>query len=505
MHPVIVELLRSNNAELTDRMVARLVEEIPRYASLNRDKLHENVDGLIEALIVALEADDNTGLLKRLFKISQERSAQGISSTDFLKAIHLAFPVMRSLVREAGPDDDPAFKAGFSDLERRMHDVAILAADSYSKAMAAQLRSKNQELNRLVQRLKAQEQVLNAEVHATSKALESASEFNQRVIDAMASGVAVAGLDLTVSLWSERFAEITGIPTEQALGRKLNDVIEGISGLDFGRIVRSVRDQGRFPLSKMTLVFPDNARRSVLVRAERLIDAEGEPEGTVCVIDDVSERELLIDSFSRYVSRDLVDKLLARGRAPALEGRYRSVSILFADIRGFTTLAEGMEPLELLETINSYFHTMVEAVYAQGGFIDKFVGDKVMGVFAQGKDPAVGAVAAAKAARDIQRRIRALREERARANKAPIEVGIGVNTGKVMLGNIGSELRMDFTVVGDPVNVADRLQSLAKAGETLLGEETVRLIGAAIEVSDLEEVTVKGRKQPVMMARLLAE
>jgi adenylate cyclase len=186
-----------------------------------------------------------------------------------------------------------------------------------------------------------------------------------------------------------------------------------------------------------------------------------------------------------------------------LEGERRVVTVLFADIRGFTTLSEKISLEELHGLINEYFRVMIEQVTAFEGVIDKFIGDKIMAVFSQGG--AEGAVGAARAALGIQQAIRELNGTRSGAGAQAIEVGIGLNTGEVVMGTVGSEERMSFTVIGDSVNVADRFQSLASAGEIYLGEGTVKRLDDRFEVEELGARTIRGRQNPEKLFKLSAE
>jgi adenylate cyclase len=241
----------------------------------------------------------------------------------------------------------------------------------------------------------------------------------------------------------------------------------------------------------------------VFVRGERLRQMDSSQiAGTVIVVDDITEREMLIDSFSRYVSKEVVQKLLSRGgRSTKLEGERRACTVLFADIRGFTGISERITPEALHDLLNQYFRVMIDRVTAHDGVIDKFIGDKIMAVFTGNEGD--GALAAVRAAHAIQLEIDKLNTQRENQSAVPITVGIGVNTGTVVMGTVGSEQRMSFTVIGDAVNVADRLQSLASAGETYVGARTGDLVKEAFELEELGTRTLKGRSRPELMFKLL--
>ncbi len=498
----VIDLCENNLDQLIEQVTARVVEKIPAYQTVDRTVLGGNVARLLQRLMPALRDEQKTALFTDLMSITGERVGEGMQVTDFLNALFTTFPVFRDFVRTAGEDDDPDLADGFAQLEERLHDLGTTAAGFYTAMVEQRLKAKNLELNRLTQRLDREKHKLSREVDETSRALTAATELSDRVIESLSAGVAVVEIDpQRITLYSSRLEEIFGIPTEQVIGRTLQEALVGVEGMDLEELIYAVGSQGRLPLRRVQATFPNGKRRTLLVRAERLFDPEGIAESTVIVIDDVSERELLIDSFSRYVSREVLDRLLARGEVPGLAGERKTCTILFADIRGFTSLAEKLSPEEVHELVNSYFEVMVEGIESNKGFIDKFVGDKVMAIFHVG-EAKIAALNAVRAAQTIQARIVVLASERREAGLPPVEVGIGINSGEVLLGNVGSATRMEFTAIGDTVNVADRLQGLAKGGVILCGPTTAELIAGEVEAMAEDAIQLKGRSAAVQPWRV---
>jgi adenylate cyclase len=234
-----------------------------------------------------------------------------------------------------------------------------------------------------------------------------------------------------------------------------------------------------------------------------MFDYSGAPRGTVIVFDDITERELLFDSFSRYVSRDLLRRLLAQAEPLGLEGERRSTSILFANLSGFAALGELLSPEHLHATLDAYFRAVVDGITLHGGFIDKFVRDKVMALFSMASEPAVTAAAATRAAIAVQQRVALVSAERAARGEPALSVCIGINTGDVVLGNLGNEERMTFTAIGDAVNVADALCIATPPGAVLLAEATARLIEERFQLEALEPLAVAGRSGSIRPYRLI--
>lgn len=490
----VLELIRSHRAEFLDRSVARIIEVVPRYGVSGGAELRENVAAFFEDVMSLAESGERPGFSERQIEITKKRIEQGFEASDYLMAILATIPVLRQFVREIGPQNDPEFAKAFTQIESFLQGAAAAAGNAYVEIVSRRLESKNNELNALNQRLAAHDKMSTSEAKESATALAAANEFNRRVLESLTSGlVVVATGTQIVTLYSSRMEEILGIPTEQVIGKPITEAFVGVEGLPLGEHIKMVKALGRLPVTKLRVKLPNGRSRAILTRAHRMYDASGNPEGTVVMVDDVTERELLVDSFSRYVSRDLVQRLIARGEVMGLGGERKTVTTLFADIRGFTTIAEKCSPEDLHQLLNEYFRVVIGSIVDRGGFIDKFVGDKVMALFTAGRDAAEGATAALDAALEIQQRFRKVNRDRAAAGRYPIDVGIGVNTGEVMLGNVGSEERMDFTAIGDAVNVADRLQSLAKAGEVVAGDVTVKLAPKRFVFVDRGPTTIKGR------------
>jgi adenylate cyclase len=214
------------------------------------------------------------------------------------------------------------------------------------------------------------------------------------------------------------------------------------------------------------------------------------------------EKHLLRDTISRYVSPEMCQEILKNPALLQLGGRRQEVTVLFADIKGFTTMSANMAPEEVVEVLNIFFTEMVDLVFKHQGTLDKYVGDALMAVFGVPvplRDAANRAVACAAA---MQHRLARLQAK----GLTPIEgMRIGINTGEAIVGNIGSDKRMDFTVIGDVVNVAARLQELAKEleADTLLSEATRRELTGKFNLAQEEAVVLRGRQEPTIIYRLM--
>ncbi len=216
-------------------------------------------------------------------------------------------------------------------------------------------------------------------------------------------------------------------------------------------------------------------------------------EGFNRMVRGLSERELLRETFGKYVSEEIRDEIMA-GRV-ALEGQVREVTILFADLRDFTTWVEASDPREIVRDLNAYFTEMETAIRGHGGLVLQFIGDEIEAVFGAPVDKPDHAVAAVRAAQEMRTRLAAWNAARAAAGKPALRNGIGVHTGTVVAGNIGSSERLSYALVGDPVNLASRIQGLTKdlATDVLVSGTTRARLGADVPLRALPAVKVKGR------------
>jgi adenylate cyclase len=203
--------------------------------------------------------------------------------------------------------------------------------------------------------------------------------------------------------------------------------------------------------------------------------------------------------FGRYVSKDVFEQLLAHPDRAELGGKRREMSVLFSDIRGFTTVTEQGNPEELVAQLNEYFSRMVDVVFRHKGTVDKFVGDMVMALYGAPLDDAEHAEHAVAAAIDMVRELGELNRVWAARGMAQLDIGVGINSGDMIAGNIGSSSIMSYTVIGDNVNLGSRLESLNKDYKTriIISDATRIRLKGDYDIRPLGEVVVKGKTRPV--------
>ncbi len=207
--------------------------------------------------------------------------------------------------------------------------------------------------------------------------------------------------------------------------------------------------------------------------------------------------------LSRFLSRAVAEAVIRGETEDLRQSRLAEVTCLFADIRGFTTLSENESPQEVVSMLNEFFTLMAGVVFRHEGNLDKFIGDCVMAVWGPPSQHPDDPARALRAALEMQDAVEVLNGSRMAAGKPPIEVGIGVNTGQAVVGYMGSTERHEFTAIGDTVNTASRLCGLAKGGEVVANESTIRKAGNGFEAEPLPVTQVKGREKGVLAYRVL--
>lgn len=211
------------------------------------------------------------------------------------------------------------------------------------------------------------------------------------------------------------------------------------------------------------------------------------------------ERERLKDAFNRYVSRQVYEKFQA-GEI-TLTGEMREATVLFSDIRSFTNLSEQLTPTDVVAMLNEYFDEMVEIVFKYDGFLNKFIGDALMAVYNAPLEQDRPELRAVRTGMEMIEALERLNQRRAARGQFAIKIGIGINTGPVVAGNIGHERRLEYTVIGDAVNLAQRIESQTKVTGTalLISDSTYRKVAEYVDVEPLPAVKVKGKQEAVLL------
>ena len=340
-----------------------------------------------------------------------------------------------------------------------------------------------------------QENVFNSMTNMiiTTDAAGQIHYFNEAAARAMGLGKDDLGRDL-----EDAFRNALSPRTLRTIVKCLEggDEILGLEG-----IYRAGAKELDYSLNITPLVTP-RGRKEGLTLLFTNQTRETELKQTVQAVSE--ERRVIKDMFCRYMSQEVVTSLMETPNKIKLGGDKREATVFFADIRGYTSFSEGREPEEIVEILNEYFSEAVEHVIKYKGYIDKFIGDCIMAVWGvpliSEKDDAVNAVSCALA---IQGMVRSAKRKFFRNDAARLRIGIGVNSGPLVAGNLGSLQRMDYSVIGDTVNLAARLEGVAGADEVIISQATRDQLGNLFRLEKRPEVRVKGKEKPIQIYNVL--
>jgi class 3 adenylate cyclase len=209
------------------------------------------------------------------------------------------------------------------------------------------------------------------------------------------------------------------------------------------------------------------------------------------------KNEFIRNTFGRYVSSEVVENLLDRPEGLGFEGVHRQVSILIADLRGFTLLADSMPADEIVRMLDNYLEEMIETIGRHGGTIGEIVGDGILAFFGAPVEDSQHALHAVACAVDMQQSMRSVNLRNRESGLPELQMGIGINSGEGVVGNIGSQTRSTYTVIGSVVNLASRIESGTAGGQIIIAETTLAEIGAIVRIDGQRTILPKGSRQPV--------
>jgi len=267
--------------------------------------------------------------------------------------------------------------------------------------------------------------------------------------------------------------------------------------------LESVEEQEEF-LDASLIV--EGEKLSVNISLTPLLGQKEESLGSMIMIEDISSEKRMKSTMSRYMDPELADQLLNESENQDIMGGKQSIaSVLFSDVRSFTTITEELGAQGTVKLLNEYFSIMVDCITDEGGMLDKFIGDAMMCIFgtpvAHDDDPDRAVRAAIRMMTDLK----VFNDKRAAEGKMPIDHGMGINTDSIVSGNIGSPKRMDYTVIGDGVNLAARIESACKqyGAHILISEFTHKAVKATYRTRQVDYVIVKGKTEPVGVHEVL--
>ncbi|MBW4660539.1 MAG: adenylate/guanylate cyclase domain-containing protein [Drouetiella hepatica Uher 2000/2452] len=347
----------------------------------------------------------------------------------------------------------------------------------------------------------------NAQLFATVKQQE---QMQRDILRSLSNGVISTNKEGKIIAVNESARSLLGLEEHESLeGKSVAELIRLEKG-DFPKWLQAAltgsgeKNRQQYYPDQTLLPVRGTEQRSIHLSVNTIADANDcqKTSGVLVVMDDISDERRLKTMMYRYMTQDLAEQLLSSGDAK-LGGERKEVSVLFSDIRGYTSLTESMEAEEVVAMLNAYFETMVDAVFTHKGILDKYIGDAIMAVYGSPfplEDHAWMAIQTA-----IEMRQRLTHFNDSRPNSRKIKIGIGINSDSVISGNIGSSRRMEFTAIGDGVNLGSRLEGASKqyGCDIVISETTYEPCRHQVWVRELDYIRVKGKSKPVSIYELV--
>jgi adenylate cyclase len=334
--------------------------------------------------------------------------------------------------------------------------------------------------------------------------VQNMRNYNQSMLESMSNGVITLNEAGRIHTCNAAGYRILKAREGDLLGKAAGEFFTGANTWLIDRLKALETPGAKADLLMDAEMEARGEKLSVNLTLQPLISLKGERVGSLMMIENISSEKRLKSTMARYMDPGLADQLLATG-GEALGGQSVEATMLFSDIRSFTTLTEELGAQGTVALLNEYFTLMVQCITAEGGMLDKYIGDAIMAEFgipvAHGDDPD----RALRAAISMITELRALNQRRQDRGQKPVLMGIGLNTDTVVSGNIGSPKRMDYTVIGDGVNLASRLESACKeySAQILISEFTYRKLKGTYRAREVDRVIVKGKTEPVGVYEVL--
>ena len=321
------------------------------------------------------------------------------------------------------------------------------------------------------------------------------------IFSSVAAGIITTDLKRQITLFNRAAENILGVPMQNAVGRQLTNALPGF-GDDLAKVAENTLTRGESTLSaELSNNVPARGDLILRLSVSPLRDAYLDTKGATFVFEDLTEqrkveveRELIRQTFGRVVAPRVRDRLLANPANLQLDGAQQWVTILFADLSGFTAFSEKHAPEQVFRILNQYLSLAAQAILEQEGTLDKFMGDALMALWNSPDPQPDHALRAVRAAHRIIERTAAIHGV-LNDPAHHLFFRIGITTGSVMVGNVGTHDLFNYTAIGDTVNLAFRLQSSAMSGQVLLEKSTYDIVADHVDAIPLDPITVKGRLQ----------
>ena len=340
----------------------------------------------------------------------------------------------------------------------------------------------------------------NAKLFADVQAMKN---YNEAMLESMSNGLITLDEAGKIITCNSAGLRILKIQADKILQKPIGDFFTDHNAWILDKL-KAVEETGKAQVTMDAPLQVGEEKRSVNLTVQSLFNAEQTRIGAMVVMEDISSEKRLKSTMSRYMDPSIADRVVAAG-AELLGGQNVECTVLFSDIRGFTTLTEKLGASGTVSLLNEYFTLMVDCIQKEEGILDKFIGDAIMAAFGVPLAHDDDADRAVRGSLAMINTLNTWNVRRAGEGKLPVNIGIGLNTAVVLSGNIGSEKQMSYTMIGDGVNLASRLESACKqyGAQILISEFTFRKLKGTYRSREVDLVIVQGKTEPVAVYEIL--
>ena len=330
--------------------------------------------------------------------------------------------------------------------------------------------------------------------------------YNDSILQSTTNGLITFDGERRVATANDAANTILGVPVDETLlGLAADELFDGANAWITTSIAEVEATGDTETVINEELMLSDGAKISMNLTVVPLVNVDGQNIGSMIIIEDINDEKRAKTTMARYMSKEVADQLLAEGES-SLGGKSQKVSILFSDLRNFTRLSESLGPIGTVDMLNHYFSEMVDVIFRHNGILDKYIGDAIMALFGAPISGPNDADNALRVANEMLTTVTQINDARALERMDPIDIGIGIGTGTVIAGSIGSAKRMDYTVIGDRVNLAAGLECANKFYGThiLVSEYTVADLKLDTLLLEIDLIRVVGRGEAVAVFEAMA-
>lgn len=488
----IYQMAARRRDEIVERVIRALVEAFPRYRTLDQGALQARIARAVDSATVALGAPTGDAPTWEKGKPLVDVPTEELSLTEVITALWLAYTVWRPLIVEASGGEIERFNRLADQFDQRVLPFFFHAVDSYISGFQSRLQRANQTLARQNEELQELRSSLSEQVEEASRRLVEAERLNGRVVESVPSGITlIEQATGRVLLWNSALERLSGLSASQVTGVPITRVAAMVEGLPIHEFAEQLRFHGEVGLRKLRIKPRGREQRTIYLKGQPFRGASGEQVGTLFVVDDVTEREQIIESLGRYLSKDLVDRILSRAATPGPEVKRRRAAILSVRIDGLPELLDELTSEGLLGLLGEYIRAVSRTVFQRGGAIERIAADGLLAYFArigESCDPAV------EAAIELAQRLSEIR--------GGLTFRVGLHVGDILVLNVGSSRLMVQTVVGEATRLAEALCREAGPGEILASADVTSCVGTGFDFEEGPQIRLAGRDETVTAQKL---